>query len=615
MNQTKGKLKLSMNLDEVADNFSDALKFVIKNEVNFVELRTINGKNLALLSLDETKVIAKSIREYGITVSAIASPLFKWYTKNSVQTSYDGFGFNPNLNLQAKKSLIVHVIKQAKILGTNKIRIFSGLRESENDNAMNQEDRKLLEYGLKLAQSEGVFLLLENEPACRIATFKDYLETLIYFKNKGLMSWMDIANFYEIGEAISSEMFEQLSGFIKYVHIKDPKGISQHHYLPVGEGYINYKRITPELINNLASETFYSIETHVKDRKNEASEISIKNFRTILNTPRLRYAVIGAGRISQKHAAALKSCQTSTLIGVFDVDKNKSETFSKNYDCKQYQSLEEVLTDEKVEIVSICTPHDTHIELAKKSLEAGKYVLCEKPFSTNFKKLKDFNKQNRHNDKIFVVFQKKFNACSQFLIQNKEKLGKIQHFSITINWWRNLEYYKDWHGNEISTGGLLFTQAIHAIELLSTIISIKIEESYGYMSRSRAGLNIPDVFSAVLKLEGNVFGIININLAMFDQNIEESLTIQGEYGVIKVGGVGLNKLIYCRINGMENINAENDDFANNDYFGSGHAELINTLNNKILAIPDPKIELLKRVADLTPITNFIEKLYASVQRI
>lgn len=615
MNIHVSKLLLSMNLDEVADNFPDALEFVAENNVEFVELRTINGKNLALMSLEETEIVANTIRNSGKTVSAIASPLFKWYTNKNIDSTYDSFGFDPNLNLQAKKRIIKHVIKQAQILDTKRIRIFSGLRESADDKVISHEDRDLLEYALKLAQKAGVLLLLENEPACKIATFKDYLEILLDFQDQGLMAWVDIANFYEIGEAVSQDMLQQLSKFTEYIHVKDPVGIQQHKYVPVGEGYINYKKIVPALIDVLSKETFYSIETHVKDRKTEASEISIKNFRAILSTPRLGYAVIGAGRISLKHAAALKSSQTSTLVGVFDTDKSKAKKFAQQNDCMQYQSFQHVLADKSVSVINVCTPHDSHIDLAEQCLKAGKFVLCEKPFSTTTKRLKEFNGKNDNEENVFIVFQKKFNACSQFLIQNKEKLGKIRHFSININWWRDLEYYQDWHGDEQNSGGLLFTQAIHAIELLSTVTSINIDETYGYMSQSRLALSVPDMFSAVVKLDNNVFGTINVNLAMFDQNIEESLTIQGENGVIKVGGVGLNELVYSRINGIEYSPTTNVERQNNDYFGSGHAELINSLNNKILGIPDNKVELLVTPANLIHITNFIETIYASAQRI
>jgi predicted dehydrogenase len=615
MNTHVSKLLLSMNLDEVADNFSDALEFVVENNVEFVELRTINGKNLALMSLEETEFVANAIRTNGKTVSAIASPLFKWYTNKNVDVSYDSFGFDPNLNFQAKKHIIKHVIKQAQIFEAKRVRIFSGLRESANDNIISKEDLVLLVYALKLAQEARIFLLLENEPACKIATFKDYLQTLFDFKDRGLMAWVDIANFYEIGEAVSQDMMQQLSKFTEYIHIKDPVGIQQHKYVPVGEGYINYKKNVPNLLDALYKETFYSIETHVKDRKTEASEISIKNFRTILYTPRLGYAVIGAGRISLKHAAALKSSHTSTLVGVYDTDKNKAKKFTQQNDCMQYQSFKDVLADKSVSVINICTPHDLHIDLAEQCLKAGKVVLCEKPFSTTIEKLKKFNAKNKQEEKIFIVFQKKFNACSQFLINNKDSLGKIQHFSININWWRDIEYYRDWHRDEQNSGGLLFTQAIHAIELLSNVTSININESYGYKSQSRLGLNVPDIFSAVVKLDNNVFGTINVNLAMFDQNIEESLTIQGEKGVIKVGGVGLNELVYTRIKGIEYSPTTNVETQNNDYFGLGHAELINTLNNKILGIPDDKIEQLITPMSLIPITNFIETIYASAQRI
>lgn len=611
------RLRESINLDETADNFSDGLNFVVQNNVPFVEIRTVNGKNILHLSPEETKKVARTIKKHGKKVSAIASPLFKWYAKGDKSTKeFDNFGVDPSVDEKIKKKYIVRIINQARILETGRIRVFSGLTVNDGNHVMKPSEIQLMHYALKKAGESGIKLLLENEPACVVSDFDDYMKTLKYFQNEGLLAWVDIANFYEIGKRVNKKMMEALAPFVEYIHIKDPIGMKQHSYVPVGDGYINYKRIFSDLVDVLKKPVFFSIETHVKDNKAEASRKSLSYVRSIISTPRIRYAIIGAGRVSPRHATACNRSNTGELRGVFDVKANRMATLAQQYDCEKYSSLEEILSNPDVDAVNICTPNNTHLNIARRVVKSGKIALCEKPFSINPNDLEKYTVNPHFNRNTYIVFQKRFSpAAMQFLkLVKNGSLGKIISFSIRINWWRDFNYFADWHGKEKISGGPLFMQAIHAIDLLGNAVGLNIDSVSGYSRRSRDKLPAADIIYAVTRLKNGVIGQIEVNLAAFKKNVEESLFITGVNGSIKVGGIGLSEDIHTQTAADGLLPQKYFEADKKDYFGGGHTQLIQTLSNKLLNIPDKNVSLLVHPGDIIKVIGFTRSIYDALSR-
>lgn len=612
------RLRESINLDEVANNFSDGLNFIVRNNVPSVEIRTVNGKNILYLSVEETKVVAHAIKKHGKKVSAIASPLFKWYAKGDKSTvEFDNFGVDPNIDETVKKKYIIGIINQAQILGTTRVRVFSGLRTKNSDRIMEQGEIELMHYALEKAREKDIKLLLENEPACVIANSDDYVGTLKYFQKDGLLAWVDIANFYEIGKQVNKRMLEQLSPFIEYIHIKDPIGVRKHSYVPVGNGYINYKRIFSDLVDVLNKPTYFSIETHVKIKKAEASRKSLSYIRSIISSPRKRYAIIGAGRVSQKHAIACCRSGASELRGVFDIQAGRMKALAARYDCEIYSSLKELLSDSCIDIINICTPNNSHLNIAQKVVTSGKTALCEKPFSIDPDNLKSYATNPRFNRNTYIVFQKRFTpAARQFLqLVKNGSLGKIISFSIRINWWRNLNYFSDWHGNEEISGGPLFMQAIHAIDLLGKATDLNLDSAMGYSYKSRDKLVADDIVSVVVRLKNGVIGQIEVNLATFKKNIEESLFIVGTDGSIKVGGVGLSEDNHTQTAAAGLKPQKYFDANKQDYFGEGHTQLVQALSNKLLNVPDENVSLLVHPRDIIKVIGFTRSIYNALTRI
>ena len=602
----KDKLTITYNLDEVADSLKDGIKFLKEHDIDSAEIRTIDGKNIAKFTLEETKKLKEKLTDSGLSVSAIASPLFKWYAGNmTAESEADLFGMNPFLSREEKEEMIHKIVEQACILDTKKIRIFSGLKQGSGDNEFPQEESELLKYALDVASQRGVQLMLENEPVCYISKLEDYINVFTSGKYEGLRAWFDIANVYEEGERIANSDFKALAPYIDYVHIKDPVGFNLHQYKPLGQGYINYKRIFDMLEEHIHNPLYLSIETHVKDDKWNASDVSLTYLHRLLScTQRTKYALIGLGRISRKHLVALKENDNCTLIGVYDIVSEKTTKEATEYDCVPYASIEEILEDELVQVISICTPHDSHISIATAALEHGKRVLCEKPLALNSSSLENYISAIDTQGQTTLVFQNRFNpAIKKFYEYEQERLGEPQYISMALRWWRDEDYYKDWHGSQEISGGPLITQAIHSLELVTHLTrGSGIKNVSATKLRTRKGVPMPDVIVAIVEFENGMIANIEVCLATRNQNLESSIFVVGSNGSAKVSGVALSEFVH-----PDNAHKK-DEILDGHYYGDGHSSLYHTHSNYCLGEHDSDIKLLTKPSDIIKTIELIEAI-------
>ncbi|GIW64141.1 MAG: hypothetical protein KatS3mg092_0074 [Patescibacteria group bacterium] len=422
---------------------------------------------------------------------------------------------------------------------------------------------------------------------------------------------MDVANFYQVGDFVYEKDIQELRNFIKYIHLKDIIK-KPFKYVPLGEGEINYKRILTDIRTHIKNDVILSIETHVKNNKIQATLTSLNKLKAYLSQKRIKYAVIGAGRISQKHGIAINENDNSELRGVFDINKLKKFRFALKYDAISYKSLNDLLKDKTIDVVNICTPHNTHIEIAKKAVANNKKVLCEKPFALSSKSLIKTLRNKKIRDNVFVVFQNNFNPAIEFLYElvKHKKLGKINYFAINLRWWRDKKYYSDWHGNKLYSGGLLFNQAIHSLEVINRILELQPDRITTYTKKIHKNLEIEDVLISLIKLKKGQIGSIEIFLHSKNKNVESSIFISGTKGTIKIGGIALDKIIHLDL--KEKLNNLPLETPNTHPYGNGHSKLIKVLSDYLLGIDNPKCKLLIHVSELKRVIRFIESLYSNI---
>lgn len=290
---------------------------------------------------------------------------------------------------------------------------------------------------------------------------------------------------------------------------------------------------------------------------------------------KLKFAIIGCGRIAERHAEQIK--RVAILQAVCDNVESRALRLGENYGSKVYTDYEELLLNERdLDVISVCTPNGLHAEHSIKAFRRGLHVLCEKPMAISVFDCGEMIKEaEKANKRLFVVKQNRYNppvrAIKEALDENR--LGKILSVQLSCFWNRNIDYYtnSEWKGTNKLDGGTLFTQYSHFIDLLYWMFGdIKRVEAIIRNLNHEKIIEFEDTGVVIIEFYNGVIGTINYTVNSFDKNMEGSLTIFGEKGTVKIGGQYLNELEYQNIKDhiIQDIPAGNPPNNYGQYIGS-----------------------------------------------
>lgn len=267
---------------------------------------------------------------------------------------------------------------------------------------------------------------------------------------------------------------------------------------------------------------------------------------------KLKFAIVGCGRIAERHAEQIS--RMAVLEAVCDKVGLKANRIGQKSGSKVYTDFDEMLISENdLDVISICTPNGLHAEQSIKAFRKGFHVLCEKPMAISVYDCGEMIKEaERANKRLFVVKQNRYNppvhALKRALDENR--LGKILSLQLNCFWNRNTDYYSqsDWKGTLKFDGGTLFTQFSHFIDLLYWMFGdIKRVESIAKNLNHGKIIEFEDTGVVIMEFYNGIIGTINYTINSFEKNMEGSLTIFGEHGTVKIGGQYLNELEYQNI--------------------------------------------------------------------
>jgi len=328
----------------------------------------------------------------------------------------------------------------------------------------------------------------------------------------------------------------------------------------------------------------------------------------------LRFALIGCGRIAQKHAEQIS--RVGVLAAVCDTDFPKAKQLSEKYAANAYEQLDMLLQEEKsIDVVCICTPNYLHAQHSIAALNYGAHVLCEKPLAiTSADAMKMIEAANIAKKKLFVVKQNRFNAPVQAVKQllDKSQLGKISSFQINCFWNRPAEYYNNtWKGKKALDGGTLFTQFSHFIDLLYWFLG-DVEQTQSTLINSlHPYIEFEDTGVVNFKMTSGVIGSLHYTVNVFEKNMEGSFAIFGENGTVKIGGEYLNTIAYQRMN-ADAIDLPHTEAAANDYgFYRGSMSNHDKVYTQLIEAIEHDGDFLASAADGLKTVEIIEMIYAS----
>lgn len=288
--------------------------------------------------------------------------------------------------------------------------------------------------------------------------------------------------------------------------------------------------------------------------------------------------IIGFGSIAKLHAKSIELSEYVELYGVFDIQEAKMIECRNCYSCKMYQSYEEVLEDQEVDVVHICTPHYLHSKMAIMAIRANKHVVLEKPIAIKAEELDDLVDAYKSGKiKVSVMLQNRLNLTvlkMQELIQ-EEKLGKLLGVNGFITWHRNEEYYKsgDWRG-KIATegGGLIINQAPHILDLMNLLGGGIERVRCSISNKSLEGIiEVEDTCDTLFHYKNGAIGCFYGSNA-YTPSSPIRLELQFEQGLYRFA----DNVLYKVGDSVEIIARDDRNCPGKSYWGNGHVVAIHS---------------------------------------
>ena len=292
---------------------------------------------------------------------------------------------------------------------------------------------------------------------------------------------------------------------------------------------------------------------------------------------KIRIAVIGCGRISANHFASIaKYPDDFELVAVCDNNRAVLEAAQEKYQVPGYRSLEAMLEQAQLDVVSICTPSGQHSEQASRIAAAGVHVISEKPMATRWKDGVDMVKAcDRAGVRMFVVKQNRRNTTLQLLkrAMNEGRFGRIYMVTLNVFWTRPQEYYDSarWRGTWELDGGAFMNQASHYVDLIDWLIG-PVEKIHAMTGTLARNIEVEDTGVLSIKWRNGAMGSMNVTMLTYPQNYEGSITILGENGTVRVGGVAVNEIQQWNFRDEKDYDAdvERASYETTSVYGFGH---------------------------------------------
>ncbi len=273
----------------------------------------------------------------------------------------------------------------------------------------------------------------------------------------------------------------------------------------------------------------------------------MRHFTSPITDRKIRFALVGCGRIAKNHFNAIKKHgERAELVGVCDVSPPALAAAVEETGAKPYTNITSLLHDTNADIVVLTTPSGLHPEQAIEVADSGRHVMTEKPMATRWQDgLRMVKACDDAKVRMFVVKQNRRNATLQLLKRavEQKRFGQIYMVTINVFWTRPQEYYDSakWRGTWEFDGGAFMNQASHYVDLLDWLIG-PIESLQAYTATLARDIEVEDSGVMNIRWRSGALGSMNVTMLTYPKNLEGSITILGEKGSVRVGGVAVNDI-------------------------------------------------------------------------
>lgn len=291
-------------------------------------------------------------------------------------------------------------------------------------------------------------------------------------------------------------------------------------------------------------------------------------------------AILGCGRICDSHLAALDAMKNELcLVACCDILPERAQSVASRTGCNAYVNYDEMLHKEKIDLVVLCTPSGLHPIHAAQAARAGVNILSEKPMGTS---LKAIDEAIAEADKAGVMYlevkQNRLNPTIVLLRRALEagRFGRLHMVTSNVFWTRPQEYYDmaPWRGTWEFDGGCLSNQASHYVDMVQWMGGA-IEDVHAFSSTLGRRIEAEDNITVGIKFRNGALGNINVSVLTYPKNYEGSITVMGDRGTVRAGGVAMNRIEEWSFadNHDMDVEVEKASYDPKSVYGGGHFAL------------------------------------------
>lgn len=297
----------------------------------------------------------------------------------------------------------------------------------------------------------------------------------------------------------------------------------------------------------------------------------------LIKDRKIRMALVGCGRIAANHFGAMEQhAEHIELVDVCDVDAAALAKAVTRTGANGHTSLSRMLDTTTADVVVLTTPSGLHPDQAVEVARAGRHVMTEKPMATRWHDgLRMVKACDDAGVRMFVVKQNRRNATLQLLKRavEQKRFGRIYMVNINVFWTRPQDYYDSakWRGTWEFDGGAFMNQASHYVDLLDWLIG-PIESLQAYTATMARDIEVEDSGVLSIRWRSGALGSMNVTMLTYPRNLEGSITILGEKGTVRVGGVAVNEIQHWEFAEKlpEDEQIASANYATTSVYGFGH---------------------------------------------
>jgi UDP-N-acetyl-2-amino-2-deoxyglucuronate dehydrogenase len=309
---------------------------------------------------------------------------------------------------------------------------------------------------------------------------------------------------------------------------------------------------------------------------------------------KIAVGLLGCGRIAQSHLKAIDAHRDELqLAAVCDILPERLLPITKDFGIPGYRRLSEMLESIKLDLVAVCTPSGLHSEQTMEIARYGVHIMTEKPMATRWEDgVRMVKACDDAGVRLFVVKQNRRNATLQLLKKaiDENRFGRLYSVAVNVFWTRPQEYYDSakWRGTWEFDGGAFMNQASHYIDLLDWLVG-PVESVMAYTGTLARNIEVEDSGVAALRWRNGAMGTVNVTMLTYPKNLEGSITILGESGSVRIGGVAVNEIQHWEFaqSRPEDEKIKEASYQTSSVYGFGHPLYYENVIQTLRGITEP----------------------------